>query len=233
MTIIYAIPAVRDAWADQAVPVTDIVDPGNAFVAAGWLQSTSPPPRAYFNWALNWASNAIRYFMQNGIVDWQVGELYQQDSVVVFNHFVFQSLANNNSGNNPSTATTFWGPLAGYATIASLTAYVTAAQLAVDLSAFAAKDSPTLTGLPLAPTAPANTSNNQLATTAFAVAAAAAAQAAAIAQAALFSANASNLNSGFVANARLPNIGSMPGVVIAADPGTTPVGNPGQMFFYF
>lgn len=233
MTIIYSIPAVRDAWADTAVPTTDIVDPGNAFAAAGWLQSTTPPPRQYFNWALNWVSSAVRYFMQNGIVDWQAGELYQQDAVVVTNHFVYQSLINNNTGQNPVTTPAAWGPLAGYATIAGLASYVTAAQLAVDLSAYAALNSPTFVGAPLAPTATGGTSNNQLATTAFATAAAAAAQAAAVAIAEAFSANAGNLSAGSVPNARLPNIGSMPGVTIAADPGTTPTGSPGQMFFYY
>jgi len=63
----------------------------------------------------------------------------------------------------------------------------------------------------------------------FASAAASAAQSAAIATAA----NASNLSSGIVANARLPNIGSMPGITIQADPGGTPSGSPGQMFFYY
>jgi len=64
---------------------------------------------------------------------------------------------------------------------------------------------------------------------AFASSAASAAQAAAIATAA----NASNLSSGTVPNARLPNIGSMPGITIQADPGGTPSGSPGQMFFFY
>ena len=38
--------------------------------------------------------------MQNGIVDWQTGEMYQMGAVVVFNNFVFQSLANSNTGNH-------------------------------------------------------------------------------------------------------------------------------------
>lgn len=45
--------------------------------------------------------------------------------------------------------------------------------------------------------------------------------------------NASNLASGTVPNARLPNIGSMPGVTIASDPGGTPSGSAGQIFFYY
>jgi hypothetical protein len=63
----------------------------------------------------------------------------------------------------------------------------------------------------------------------FATTAANAAQAAAIATAA----NASNLSSGVVANGLLPNPGVGPGVTIAADPGTTPSGAPGAIFYYF
>lgn len=184
MTIVYTIPAVRDAWADTAIPTTDIVDPGNAFAAAGWLQSTTPPPRQYFNWALNWTANAVRYFMQNGIVDWQAGELYQIGSVVVFNGCAFQSIINNNTnqtpvivvvgGVNTPSSSASWTGLTGYPTLASLASFVTAAQLAAALVPYAALNSPTLVGIPLAPTAGAGTSNNQIATTAFVQAALAA-----------------------------------------------------------
>jgi hypothetical protein len=47
------------------------------------------------------------------------------------------------------------------------------------------------------------------------------------------SGSASDLSSGTVANARLPNIASMPGVTIQSDPGGTPSGSAGQMFFYY
>lgn len=42
----------------------------------------------------------------------------------------------------------------------------------------------------------------------------------------------SQLN-GTVPNSHLPNVGSMPGVTIAADPGTVPGGSPGQVFEYY
>lgn len=167
MTITYPLPAVRNAWADSAVPTTDIVDPGTAYAAAGWLQSTTPPPRQYFNWALNWTAGAVRYFMQNGVVGWQTGELYQSGAVVVLNNFVYQSLINANTGNNPLSSPAAWGPLTGYATLANLAAYVTSAQLAINLAAYAAKDSPTFVGVPLAPTPATNDSSGKLATTAF------------------------------------------------------------------
>lgn len=63
----------------------------------------------------------------------------------------------------------------------------------------------------------------------FATAAANNAQAAAVATAA----NASNLSSGTVPNGRLPNIGAMPGVTIAADPGTVPTGAAGDIWLYY
>jgi hypothetical protein len=56
-----------------------------------------------------------------------------------------------------------------------------------------------------------------------------AAQANAIATAA----NASNLSSGTVPNAQLPFPGIGPGVTIEADPGTTPSGAPGAIFYFF
>jgi hypothetical protein len=76
-------------------------------------------------------------------------------------------------------------------------------------------------------TTAANTAQTNAET--FATTAANAAQAAAISAAA----NASNLSSGTVPNARLPNPGIGPGVTIAADPGTTPSGAPGSIFYFF
>jgi hypothetical protein len=66
-------------------------------------------------------------------------------------------------------------------------------------------------------------------TESFASAAAASAQS----NAETFSKNASNLSSGTVPNAQLPNIGLMPGVIVQADPGGTPTGPPGTIWFYF
>jgi hypothetical protein len=76
-------------------------------------------------------------------------------------------------------------------------------------------------------TTAANTAQSNAET--FATSAANTAQANAIATAA----NASNLSSGTVPNDRLPNPGIGPGVTIAADPGTTPSGAPGSIFYFF
>jgi len=66
-------------------------------------------------------------------------------------------------------------------------------------------------------------------TEAYAASVAASAQANAIATAA----NASNLSSGTVPNAQLPNAALMPGITIQADPGGTPSGAPGDIFYYY
>jgi hypothetical protein len=116
MPINYSKPVVRNAWADTAVPTTDIIDPGNAFVTAGWLQSNTPPARQYFNWALNWAAAGVRYFMQRGVSAWDSAETYQQSCIVNWNGTLFESLQNNNTGNSPQAnfAGTWWGPLSSY-----------------------------------------------------------------------------------------------------------------------
>jgi hypothetical protein len=170
MTIIYTKPTVRNAWADTAVPTTDIVDPGNAFVTAGWLQSAIAPARQYFNWLLNWASAGIRYFMQRGIVDWDTAELYQSGAVVQQGGFVYQSLVNNNTGQNPATTPASWGPLEGYATLVNLNSYVLTTTLATDLALYAPKASPTLTGVPLTSTAATNSATGQISNGAYTVA---------------------------------------------------------------
>jgi hypothetical protein len=60
-----------------------------------------------------------------------------------------------------------------------------------------------------------------------------AAAASALASAETFAENASNISSGTVANAHLPNVGAGPGVTIQADPGTTPSGVFGDLFLYY
>jgi hypothetical protein len=48
-----------------------------------------------------------------------------------------------------------------------------------------------------------------------------------------FAANGSNISSGTVAAARLPKIGTLTGVTIQADPGITPSGTYGNIYFYY
>lgn len=115
MVMTYTKPAVRNAWADTAIPTTDIVDPGNAFVTEGWLQTSQPPQRQYFNWLLNWSAAAVRYFCQTGVSAWDATETYQQNGIAQHGGIVYQSVINNNTGNTPSTlAGTSWAALNGY-----------------------------------------------------------------------------------------------------------------------
>jgi len=45
--------------------------------------------------------------------------------------------------------------------------------------------------------------------------------------------NAANISSGTIPNGRLPNVFAGPGVTIQSDPGGTPTGTFGQVFFYY
>jgi hypothetical protein len=107
---IYSKPAVRSAWAQNAGGA-DLVDPGDSYAAAGFLIGVKPP-RQYFNWLANWASNGVRYLCQNGIVDYDAAETYQIDSVVMGpDGLAYQSITANNIGNTPASSPTQWGPM--------------------------------------------------------------------------------------------------------------------------
>jgi hypothetical protein len=129
-------PAVRDAWADGAVSSADIVDPGNTYVAAGWLESSTPPPRQYFNWLLNYLGNAVAYFMRRGVADYDAAETYQVGDVVLSDTgMLMQSLAANQSGHLPSTSTAYWASLKNYATTGQMTNAIATALLPYSTSA--------------------------------------------------------------------------------------------------
>jgi hypothetical protein len=116
MTLEYSKPAVRDAWADAPLsPTTDVIDPGNTYVAQGW-QAGVKPPRPYFNWLLNYSAAAVRYFCQQGIADWDPLETYQINGISQgSNNRLYQSLINNNTNQNPTTSPSAWGPVQGAA----------------------------------------------------------------------------------------------------------------------
>lgn len=153
MTVpIYSKPPVENAWADSAVPTTDIVQPPNSFVSAGWLQSSTPPPRQYFNWALNFPSAGIRYYCQNGIPDWDAAEQYEPGSIVFSSGLIWQCLVAN-IGQAPTAfypAGTYWGYMLGYAPLS----YVN--------TTFAPLVSPVLSGVPTT-TLASGSNGNQIA----------------------------------------------------------------------
>lgn len=166
---LYAEPAVRNAWADTASS-GDITDPGDAFVSAGWPSSTTPPARQYFNWILNFNSNGIRYLEQNGVSTWQSTEDYPlygiaRDSSGV----VYESLQTSNTGNTPSTSSSWWGPLLGETPTAGDNSQklATTAFVHTAVTGLAPLASPTFTGTPAAPTPATADSTTKIATTAY------------------------------------------------------------------
>lgn len=103
-------PPVVPPWADEAVPGTDIVQPSDPEIAAGWPQSETPPSRQRFNWILNFAANAVRYFSRRGIVDWDNAETYSAGDIVRGpDGLLYESLQSGNTGRDPSSASAWWG----------------------------------------------------------------------------------------------------------------------------
>lgn len=106
---VYTKPAVRPAWAEDATG-SDIADPGNSFIQGGWPSSATPPSRETFNWLLNYAANAVRYFMQFGISAYDAAETYSIGSLAVGpDGLLYSSLVNSNTGNTPASSPSDWG----------------------------------------------------------------------------------------------------------------------------
>ena len=122
---VYTKPAVRHAWAETA-GTADLVDPGDTYAEDGWLQSTTPPPRQYFNWVLQYSTIGVRYLCQNGIATWDANEQYPANAITFYNGIIYQANAAN-TGDEPATTPTIWGavsvasPPAGSATNAAAT----------------------------------------------------------------------------------------------------------------
>jgi hypothetical protein len=129
-------PAVRQSWANVAIPVTDIVDPGDAYVAAGWVESSTPPSRQFFNWLLNYASNGVRYFSRRGVADYDAAETYQIGDIVIGDlGILMQSLTAGQIGNLPSTSTVNWAPLKNYPNATQVGALITTALASYETTA--------------------------------------------------------------------------------------------------
>lgn len=102
-------PPVLPPWADTATPDTDIVQPTNEQISAGWPLSETPPSRQRFNWILNFCANAVRYFSRRGVVDYDSTETYQLDDIVRGdNGLIYRSLQNNNTNHLPSAVLSSW-----------------------------------------------------------------------------------------------------------------------------
>ena len=93
-------PPVLPIWADAG----DKVQPTNAELQVGWPLSATPPSRQRFNWLLNFASNAVRYFSRRGLPDYDAAETYMVgDRIIGNDDKTYRSVVDNNVANLPST----------------------------------------------------------------------------------------------------------------------------------
>lgn len=104
-------PLVLPPWADTGIPTTDVVQPSNGFISAGWLNSATPPSRQYFNWVLNYATNGVRYLTRRSIADWDTLDTYSQGDVVQVGNVLYQSSVNSNTANTPTSVSLVWQPI--------------------------------------------------------------------------------------------------------------------------
>lgn len=105
----YTKPNVKPAWGENAANPADIITMVDADVAAGWPLSATPPSRQRFNFILNWLANAVRYFMQKGLVDYDAAETYGLNSRVNGDDGApYVSIQANNIGHTPSTSPLWW-----------------------------------------------------------------------------------------------------------------------------
>jgi hypothetical protein len=104
----YLKPAVGPAWAENAGPA-DLLNPGSTYTATGWVLGTKPP-RQYMNWAQNYTFNAVRYFCQVGVVDWDAAETYGIGALVRGpDGLIYQGLTTGNINHTPASSPTQWG----------------------------------------------------------------------------------------------------------------------------
>ena len=118
-------PQIRPVWAQSAAP-TEIIDPGNDIVAAGFPRSTVPPVRQFLNWILNYCTNSVRYLCRRGVADYDPSETYARHDIVRGDdNCLYRSLKDANIGNLPSKSPAFWGNVEIYCR--------TAAEVAADV----------------------------------------------------------------------------------------------------
>lgn len=106
---VYTKPLVKPAWGESKTTPADMITPTDPEIGIGWPLSAVPPSRQRFNWVLNYASNAVRYLMQRGLVEWDAAETYSLHSKVTGpDGLSYKSLQAANIGNTPDSAPSFW-----------------------------------------------------------------------------------------------------------------------------
>lgn len=126
-------PENAPVWAETGDKTRPVLDND---IAIGWPQAVTPPPRQKWNWLLNQLSRGMRYYLQQGIPEWNATEEYQAYAYVKHVGVVYRSLSPIIGGSNPLLNTTSWekyglnmtdvnnaitSSLAGYATFANVT----------------------------------------------------------------------------------------------------------------
>lgn len=96
-------PATLPVWAEGG----DKTQPSNSEINNGWPNSTIPPSRQRFNWILNYVANAVRYWLQRGIAEWDSAETYPIGGKVTYGAFEYKALTAN-TNKQPDTNTSDW-----------------------------------------------------------------------------------------------------------------------------
>lgn len=106
----YLKPDIVPAWGETNTTSADMVKPTDPEIQTGWASSPTPPSRQRFNWFQHWVTNAVRYFMQLGLSEYDASEYYRIGSRVIdtSDGKTYRSKADNNQGNTPSTSPTQW-----------------------------------------------------------------------------------------------------------------------------
>jgi len=105
-------PVLVNAWGNANTSSPDMVAPtyfDSGFPAPGG--TPVKPPRGYINWLFNYLTNAVRYFMQRGISNWDAGEDgYTIGSVVrsPTDGLFYQLLGTATTGTDPAADPTNW-----------------------------------------------------------------------------------------------------------------------------
>jgi hypothetical protein len=87
------------------------IDPSGGDIAQGWPATSTPPPRQRFNWLDNLTHKITRYFRQQGLPEWNVGETYPPGALVKYGGYVRKQIGLGNvSGNDhePDVDHTNW-----------------------------------------------------------------------------------------------------------------------------
>lgn len=105
----YTKPSVLPAWCESHTTTADMIQPPNGDIQLGWVISAIPFTRQRLNWLFNFLANAVRYFMQRGISDYDATETYGLNSVVIGDDgLTYKSLGAGNIGHTPSTSPVQW-----------------------------------------------------------------------------------------------------------------------------